>query len=265
MAVAIHLIETPGIARDRLVDLLGEAGATITVAAPGDEPSVPACDAAVFLANEDPLANGGVPGPGVVLAWADAAAGASARFVLCSSVLLYADGGETELMANDPELEPPPELKPLEDAELELFGSSAEVLLLRLGVVLGSGNGASASLVDSLRAGTLKVPSAEHRFVPLLDRETLAAALAAVADSRLHGGWDLVADDAPLEELLPFAARTLDFTEPGSATLDTAIVEAGSEAAARWLVSRRVTGRDLRETGAVEARNWREIVTSGLS
>ncbi|MEI7890292.1 MAG: hypothetical protein WCI34_08270 [Actinomycetes bacterium] len=265
MPTAFHLIESVGPERDQLASLMQAEGVAVTVSAPADIPEVPACDAAVFLASEDPLAPSGVPSAGQVEAWADAAARAGARFVLYSTVLLYADGGETELMANDPELDAAPQLQALADAELELFGSSAEILLLRLGLILEPGGTASESLRVGLTARSLLNPEGEGRFVPLLDRATLAHALVSVAPSDLHGGWDLVASDAPLTELLHAAATLLKVPEPEVAPLESAIASAGTHNGLRWLVSRRVTGRDLRETGAVQPRDWNLILKEALA
>jgi len=264
MPTAFHLIESVGAERDQLAALIHAEGVTVTVSAPADTPEVPACEAVVFLANEDPLAPNGVPSPGQVGAWANAAASVGARFVLCSTVLLYADGGEAELMANDPELDAAPQLQALADAELELFGSAAEFLLLRLGVILEAGGTAAESLRSGLAAGTLLNPDGDGRFVPLLDRATLAHALVSVAPSDLHGGWDLVASDAPLTDLLHAAATLLSVPQPAATPLEGAIASAGTTNALRWLVSRRVTGRDLRETGAVSPRDWNLILTSAL-
>jgi NAD dependent epimerase/dehydratase family enzyme len=180
-------------------------------------------------------------------------------------VLLYADGGEAELMANDPELGDMPMLQPLRQAELELFGSSAEVMLLRLGIVVGSHGSAAADLAERVKSGNLPVPAGRQHFVPLLDRATLAEALVEVAASKLHGGWDLVADDAPLGELVQFVAAEVGGPAPVTVPLDEAIAAAGVEAATRWLMSRKVTGRNLRETGAVDARPWQDIVREALA
>ena len=264
MAASIHLIEQAGPARDHLCSLLEAQSVEVSVASPNDSPVLPQCDAAVFLADEDPFAPGGLPEHGVVAGWAEAAAMADARFIFCSSVLLYADGGETELMANDPELGWAPELRKLQEAELDVFGSRAEVVLLRLGIVIGPGGTHARSLSDAVRAGRLGVPVEGERFVPVLDRETLASALSALAPSDLHGGWDLVAGDAPLAELLAFASGVLSVPGPAVVPLSEAMAAAGPEDASRWLVSRRVTGHDLRETGAVGARDWKSIVEEAL-
>ncbi len=265
MPAAIHLIQADTSARADLAQLLAARGATVTLAQPAGEQVVPACDAAVFLADEDPLAPGGVPATGLVAGWAEAASVVNARFILCSSVLLYADGGEAELMANDPEIGHPPELRPLSLAELELFGSSAEVMLLRLGVVLGPEGSAAHDLAERLRSGNLPVPQDRQHFVSLLDRASLADALVEVAPSSLHGGWDLVADDASLADLAEFAAELLEAPKPVTVPLAQAIAAAGPDAATRWLTSRKVTGRDLRETGAVEAKPWTDIVKEALA
>jgi hypothetical protein len=265
MPAAIHLIQADTPARADLADLLAARGATVTLSQPVAEARVPACDAAVFLCDEDPLAPGGVPASGVVLGWADAAAAAGARFILCSSVLLYADGGEAELMANDPELGDLPELKPLGNAELEMFGSSAEVMLLRLGILLGPDGSAAADLAERVKAGSLPIPDEGNHFVSLLDRATLADALVEVAPSKLHGGWDLVAAEAPLGELIKFVAVELTAPEPVVVSLQQAIAAAGPESATRWLTSRKVTGRDLRETGAAGPRDWKDIIRNALS
>ena len=259
------MIQSDTPARSHLARLLADLGSVVTVAEPSSTPLVPACDAAVFLCDEDPLALGGVPASGLVAAWAAAASSVNARLILCSSVLLYSDGGEAELMANDPELGDVPELQPLANAELELFGSSAEVMLLRLGVVVGPGGSAAAELADRVRTGHLPLPADRQHFVPILDRETLASALVEVAPSQLHGGWDLVAADVPLAELVDFAAAMLSAPKPVAVPLSQAITAAGPEAATRWLTSRKVTGRDLRETGAVQARPWREIIKEALA
>jgi hypothetical protein len=200
-----------------------------------------------------------------VAGWADAASLAGARFILCSSVLLYADGGEAELMANDPELGDLPELKPLGDAELELFGSRAEVMLLRLGILLGPDGSAASDLAERVKAGNLPIPDERNRFVSLLDRGTLADALVEVAPSKLHGGWDLVAAEAPLGDLIEFVAVELTAPEPVVVPLQQAIAAAGPDAATRWLTSRKVTGRDLCETGAVKPRPWQDIVRESLA
>jgi nucleoside-diphosphate-sugar epimerase len=179
--------------------------------------------------------------------------------------LLYADGGEAELMANDPELGDLPELKPLGNAELEMFGSSAEVMLLRLGILLGPDGSAAADLAERVKAGNLPIPDEGNHFVSLLDRDTLADALVEVAPSKLHGGWDLVAAEAPLGDLIKFAAAELSAPEPVVVSLQQAIAAAGPESATRWLTSRKVTGRDLREAGAVKSRPWRDIVRESLA
>lgn len=264
MPAEIHLIEANTPARVDLARLLTERGVKVTLSEPSAEPVVPQCDAAVFLCDEDPLAVGGTPKKGMVAGWAKAAASVDARLILCSSVLLYSDGGETELMANDPELGDVPELQPLADAELELFGSSAEVMLLRLGVVIGREGSPVSELVERVEAGHLPVPADRQHYVPLLDRATLADALAEVAPSNLHGGWDLVADDVLLADLVEFTSDLVSAPKPVVVPINQAISAAGPEAATRWLTSRKVTGRDLRETGAVQARDWREIIEGAV-
>ncbi len=265
MPAAIHLIQADSSARDNLAELLAGRGASVTLAQPAAEQVVPQCDAAVFLSDEDPLDPNGKPAKGQVAGWAAAAAAVNARMILCSTVLLYSDGGEAELMANDPELGDVPELQPLADAELELFGSSAEVMLLRLGIVVGPEGAASLELAERLKSGNLAVPSDGNHYVPLLDRESLADALVEVAPSHLHGGWDVVASDVDLGELLRFTAELISGPDPVVVPLEQAIQAAGPDAATRWLTSRKVTGRDLRETGAVQARPWREIIKEALA
>ena len=265
MPAAIHLIQADSSARDNLAELLAGRGATVTLAHPAGEQVVPQCDAVVFLCDEDPLAPGGMPTVGQVAGWAAAAADVNARMILCSTVLLYGDGGEAEQMANDPELGDLPELKPLADAELELFGSSAEVMLLRLGVVVGPEGSVAAELAELLQSGNLAVPADGNHYVPLLDRGTLATALVEVAPSNLHGGWDLVAGEVELAEFAAYAAEVVAAPQPVVVPLQQAISAAGPAAATRWLTSRRVTGRDLGETGAVQARPWREIIKEALA
>jgi hypothetical protein len=177
--------------------------------------------------------------------------------VFCSSILIYADGGSDELMANDPELDPVEALRPIADAELEVFGSRAEVLVLRLGIVLARGSAAAESLRDEVEAGRGVDGTA---FVPILDRRTLASAIASTAASRLHGGWDVVSSCAVGEELFHLAAGVVGAREPGLGPDG----EMGPEAICRWRVSRLVTGAALREAGAVDARDWRETTREAL-
>lgn len=264
MAPSILLATEPGPAADALGALLTGEGVAVTVADPeGRLPDLSGLDAVVHLPGEDPFdSDSRVAGDLETLA--AHAAGAGARMILCSSVLLYADCGGEEIAANDPELAPPEELRGLAAAELDLFGSSAEVMLLRLGVILAPGNAACRELSDGLSMGTLRAPADRESFVPLLDRRTLAGALARVSAGGLHGAWDLVTDVAPLAELLDHAAAVTGTPESSPATREEALGAAGERPGIRWLRSRRVTGAALREAGAADGGDWRELVDREL-
>lgn len=251
MSAALVLVMPPGAARDHLESLLTARGCDVTCARPAEvEPAIGRLSelaAVVHLPAENPFEGSARLAGGEARTVAAAAARAGARLVLCSSVLIYADGGDGELMANDPELDPPAALAPLAEAELEAFGSRAEVIVLRLGISLASG----ASHAVTLAAALSDPASRSDVHVPLLDRETLADAIAAVAPSALHGGWDVVSAVTTFGRVRDLigerAPSVVGEVDPG-------------EVAATWQVSRLVTGAALRETGAVRARDWQAIV-----
>jgi len=190
---------------------------------------------------------------------ASAAAAARARIVFCSSVLLYADGGDDELMANDPELDPPAGLSGLADAELEVFGSRAEVMVLRLGILLAKGGSHARSLSGLLAQGEGSQPR-PGVHLPLLDRSTLAEAIAVVAGSQLHGGWDVVAATPTWAEIADWA-KAEGLVQPAAA----AEPAAPGQPDPVWGVSRNVTGAALRGTGAVGEGDWRQILAGALT
>jgi hypothetical protein len=189
---------------------------------------------------------------------ASVAAAARARLVFCSSVLLYADGGDDELMANDPELDPPAGLSGLADAELEVFGSRAEVMVLRLGILLAKGGSHARSLSGLLaqREGSLPRPGVH---LPLLDRSSLAEAIASVSGSQLHGGWDVVAATPTWAEVADWA-KAEGLVQPVAA----AEPSAADQPDPVWGVSRNVTGAALRGTGAVGEGDWHQILAGAL-
>ena len=253
MSTQLLLVMPAGEPRDSLASLIAAVGTSVQVAEPGDSAQVrslaTSCDAVVHLPAEDPFDRAG-DGFGVAAEAAEVAAAAAAagsRLIFCSSVLLYADAGDQELMANDPELDPPHELRGLADAELEAFGSPAEVILLRLGIVLAPGTAMSASLRAVVGGGN-------DAFLPLLHRETLAGTLAALAGGGLHGGWDVVSSVVKLSELASEVAAA--GVEP---------VRADPRIAAVWGRSRRVTGAALRQAGAASEYRWQQIVSEALA
>lgn len=261
MPASLLIAMPEGRARDELAVAVSSQGPAVESCDPADLERLaslsPGCDAVVHLPGEDAFEAAAGLGPGAAAAVAEVAAEAGARLVFCSSVLIYADGGSTELMANDPELDPVEELRPLADAELEVFGSRAEVLVLRLGIVLAGGSAAAASLRAEVEAGRGVDGTA---FVPILDRRTLASAVASTAVSSLHGAWDLVSSCAVGEELFHLAAVVVGAREPGLRPDG----EMEPDAACRWRVSRLVTGAALREAGAVDAMDWRETTREAL-
>ena len=248
----------------RLHALLAERCGTVELVDPKEPPAgLAGASAVVHLPAVDPFDCGdGLPGE---LARLCALAGdANARMIFCSSCLLYKDLGEEENAANDPELDPPEELMPFARAELELFGSSAEVMMLRLGILLEARTAAADELKTGLRDGLLCVPDDGPRYVPLLDLETLADAISRVAASKLHGAWDLVSDVAPLDGLLGKACEIVGGKEPQRVAPAVAFERAGQQAGARWLRSRRVTGAALVQAGAAEPGDWTAIVRAAL-
>ena len=265
MATAKMILVSPaGFGRDELGAALERAGHKVKAVNPGtDDGDWAGFDAIVYLPGEDPLAAGPVVGE-EVSRLAKLAASAGARIVYCSTSLLYDDLGETENAANDPELAVSAGLEQLADAELTLFGSGAEFLLLRLGVLLDQLSPAASELSEGLLGGRLLIPDDGQRFVALLDRATLAEALGQVAASNLHGGWDLVAATAPLDGLLDEAASCLGLARAQRASVATAFDRAGERVALRWLASRRVTGAALREAGAAQPCSWQAIVRASL-
>ena len=256
MSAALLLVMPPGAARDELEGLLVDRGCAVACAQASDVAAaidaLPELDAVVHLPAENPFEGVQRLSAGEAGLVAAAAARAGARLVFCSSVLLYADGGDLELMANDPELDPPDALIPLAEAELDVFGSRAEVVVLRLGIALASGGSHAATL--SAAVGDSGLRGGVH--LPLLDRVTLADAIAAVAPSSLHGGWDVVSAVATLGEICAWLG-TRGVPAAGACDPD--------ELEATWQVSRLVTGAALRETGAVTAGEWQSIVESALA
>lgn len=254
-----------GPSRARLHSLLDTGGREVDVIDPACPPAaLDGADAVIHVPFTDPFDCG--PGlPGELARLGGLAASAGARMVFCSSCLLYGDLGERENAANDPELDPPAGLGALARAELELFGSGAEVMMLRLGILLGGGMAAASELSEGLQDGRLCVPDDGTRYVPLLDLDELAAALGAVAASRLHGAWDLVSDAAPLADLLDHSAGLLATGRPRRLSPAVAFERAGERLSARWLRSRRVTGEALREAGAASQGDWQAIVRAALA
>ena len=250
-----------GSGRDDLAQLIAAHGPEVRCADPADRTEVAAaaagCTALVHLPAEDPF----IAGTSLVTqaeSIASVAAVAGARLVFCSSVLLYADGGDDELMANDPELDPPAGLSGLADAELEVFGSRAEVMVLRLGIVLARGGPHARSLVGLLAQGQASSPQSQVHL-PLLDRSTLARAIASVAGSQLHGGWDVVAATTTWAEVADWA-KAEGLVQPAAA----ADPPAAGQPDPVWGVSRNVTGAALRGTGAVGEGDWRQILAGAL-
>ena len=261
MSASLLIAMPEGSARDELAAAVSSRGPAVETCDPGDLERLTSLsrgrDAVVHVAGEDAFEAAAGLGPGAAAAVAEVAAEAGARLVFCSSVLIYADGGSDELMANDPELDPVEALRPLADAELEVFGSRAEVLVLRLGILLARGSVAAESLRAEVEAGRGVEGTA---FVPILDRGTLASAIASTAASSLHGGWDVVSSCAVGEELFHLAAGAVGAREPGVRPDG----EMGPEAVCRWRVSRLVTGAALREAGAVDAMDWRVTTREAL-
>ncbi len=257
MSAQLLLVMPAGEPRDSLASLIKSVGASVQVAQPSDVARVcdlaRGCDAVVHLPAEDPFDRAG-DGFAVSAEAAEVAAAAAAtdsRLIFCSSVLLYADAGDQELMANDPELDPPDELRGLADAELEVFGSPAEVVLLRLGIVLAPGTAMSASLKDVLGGGS---GAGSEIFLPLLHRQTLAGALSALAGGGLHGGWDVVSSVVTVAELAS------EFSELRG---ESASVDPRTESV--WGRSRRVTGAALRDAGAASEYGWQQIIGEALA
>jgi hypothetical protein len=257
MSAQLLLVMPAGQPRDALAQLIAAAGAGVQVAQPAGAAELrqlaAGCDAVVHLPAEDPFdrAADGFALVDEAAEVASVAAAAGSRLIFCSSVLLYADAGEEELMANDPLLGPSPQLRGLADAELEVFGSAAEVILLRLGIVLAPGTQMSASLSAVLGSGSA---AASSNFLPLLHRRTLAGALAALAGGGLHGGWDVVSSVVRLSQV----AAEFPGAGGGQSTSDP-------RADAVWARSRRVTGAALREAGAASELGWQQIVTEALA
>jgi hypothetical protein len=258
MPTTLLLAMPAGSARDELAKLIAAHGPEVRCADPAEVAAAAVgCTALVHLPDEDPFSAGaGVAAQAETVA--SIAAAARARLVFCSSVLLYADGGDDELMANDPELDPPAGLSGLADAELEVFGSSAEVMVLRLGILLAKDGSHARSLSGLLAQGEGSQPR-PGVHLPLLDRSTLAEAIAAVAGSQLHGGWDVVAATPTWAEVADWA-KAEGLVQPAPA----AEPSAADQPDPVWGVSRNVTGAALRGTGAVGEGDWRQFLAGAL-
>jgi hypothetical protein len=258
MPVTLTLAMPEGRVRDLLADELKSAGASIELIDPVRPPERIASDALIHLPGEDPFV--GLPRdlPDQVDRLSTIAAISGARFIFCSSTLLYADGGDDELMANDPELDPPLGLEPLADAELACFHSQAELLLLRLGLIVDVEAPIAARLRDAARSGVLARSPDQRVFMPLLDRLTLASALIALAPSNLHGAWDLVAAVATIDQAEAIVLES-------GAGADGVAVELSVADSETFLKSRNVTGGALRQTGAIGPVEATSLLARALS
>jgi len=269
MAASIAIACPEGDLRDSLATALAGAGVDVACAGTDDPASLAGLaegrDAVVHLPGGDPFVAAGDLAAGSAGRFAEAAAGASARYLFCSTVLIYEDGGDDELTAGDPELDPPAALQLFADAELEVFASPAEVMVLRLGVLLVPGGTAARTLAAAASAALPAVAAVGHRgsaeravHLPLLDVASLAGTLAVAAASSLHGAWDVVAACPTSDQLFPHVS---DLAPRSSGPVD----DGGEWLSHVWGTSRFVTGDALREAGAPLSRDWREIVGEALS
>lgn len=105
-----------------------------------------------------------------------AADAAGARLVFLSSVLVYGDGGEEEIDAAEPLIDPLPEHEALLEAEGAVFGSGVRFLVLRLGLPREAAGPAGPD------------------WVPVLDPEDLGRWVATAVAHDLNGVYDAVSE-----------------------------------------------------------------------
>jgi nucleoside-diphosphate-sugar epimerase len=180
-----------------------------------------------------------------------AAERAGARYLLASTTLIYGDGGDEEIEAAEPIIDPVPALEPAVDAELSVFSSGVRFLVLRRGIDFGR-EGARRFL-DAVAAG--RMPAAPA-WLPLLHPADFAEMAVRALERDLNGLYDAVSDTVRLDELAREAARRLGAPDPPTSA-DVADPHV-------WLVSRRVTPRALAKVGLAPGWSWRQMLDAAL-
>ena len=177
-----------------------------------------------------------------------------ARYLLASTTLIYGDGGEEEIEAAEPIIDPAPSLEAAVDAELEVFSSGVRFLVLRQGILFGPRSEAARELVDVVAAGAMPAAPA---WLPLLHPDDFAQIAVRALERDLNGLYDAVSDTVRLDELVREAARRMGAPDPPPAA------EVGNPNL--WLVSRRVTPRALAKVGLEPGWSWRQMLDAALA
>jgi hypothetical protein len=180
-----------------------------------------------------------------------AAERAGARYLLGSTTLIYGDGGDEEIEAAEPIIDPVPALEPAVHAELSVFSSGVRFLVLRRGIDFGRES--ARRFLDAVAAGAMPAAPA---WLPLLHPADFAQIAVLALERDLNGLYDAVSDTVRLDELAREAARRLGAPEPPAS---------GEVADAHvWLVSRRVTPTALAKVGLQPGWSWRQMLEAAL-
>jgi nucleoside-diphosphate-sugar epimerase len=178
---------------------------------------------------------------------------AGARYLFASTTLIYGDGGEEEIEAAEPIIDPAPSLDSAVDAELEVFSSGVRFLVLRQGIPFGADSAAARELLAAVAAGAMPAAPA---WLPLLHPDDFAHIATRALEQDLNGLYDAVSDTVRLDELVREAARRLGAPDPPAAA------EVGDPNL--WLVSRRVTPRALAKVGLEPGWSWQQMLDATI-
>jgi hypothetical protein len=133
-----------------------------------DHVLVPAHGRPSWVVDASAPIDSGVPERAVALAEA-----ADARLLFISSVEVYGNGGDVEISAYEPLIDPEPGLEHLLDAEEAVFASGVRFLVLRAGIEAASGaGGAWVPVLDPDDLGDWVVTAIEHDLNGVYDAVT---------------------------------------------------------------------------------------------
>jgi nucleoside-diphosphate-sugar epimerase len=183
-----------------------------------------------------------------------AAERAGARYLLASTTLIYGDGGEEEIEAAEPIIDPAPALEPAVDAELSVFSSGVRFLVLRCAIPFSAQ--AARPFLDAVAAGNMPAAPA---WLSLLHPDDFAHIAVRALERDLNGLYDAVSDTVRLADLVDETERRL-----GTATGVRPLSHADPPDPHVWLVSRRVTSRALAKVGLEPRWTWRHMLEAAM-